>query len=252
MKIACFLVLFSTVFATMMPAQQFEARLGGGLFFHLKQRYGDDPAVPDQFERQGEKPSIASFFENGFGVNLDVCMKFPVSNYFLYPGLMVDYASVPSKDPSEAGVVLGEDLKILTISPVFGRAEYINNEGGQFYVFAGPVFRRYRGETKFAAGELSTGKVKGTYDYNLGIGLRLGVGVEGHMARKVSIGGRLTVDIGKIDRGTAHFKEPGFDTIDLEPTGKEDLWDNRIMLTAHIGYLKDFAGARRVDPREDR
>jgi hypothetical protein len=123
---------------------------GSSLNFHLKDKDPDDPNIPDRFESIEERPSIAAFFNAGYGPIFDLSMDIQsVNNTHNMFILGISYGRFSYKNTVRSSENLfGENLKTYSISPYIGFGGYGDDKKNMlFYGFIGPSFQNFEGSS---------------------------------------------------------------------------------------------------------
>lgn len=228
-------------------AQSLKCRVGGNLDLHLKQQETQGQYSP--FQSQVEYPSIASFFDNAIGFNLDASYRFGNTSTFkgqIFIGLNYERCGINSSS-SDAKYVLGETILKNKITPYLGFGLFVDpDEYYTFiYAFGGFIIKSYSGE----------GSLPGTYngnpvtfdaDYNYSnsLSLKLGGGIDFENIKDspITIGLQAALEVGKINRGKVDIfynnEKVGEGTVE----GEKSLYDNTIVLSLSIGYQINWEG----------
>jgi hypothetical protein len=238
MKIVLISLLLVTQFSI---AQSFKCRLGGNLDLHLKQQETQGQYSP--FQSQVEYPSIASFFDNAIGFNLDASFRFGNTSIVkgqIFIGINYERCGISSSS-NDAKYVLGETILKNKITPYLGFGMYVDpNEYYTFlYGFGGFVIKSYSGEGKLP-GTLDGNPITldADYNYSNSLSLRLGGGIDFENIKDspITIGLQAALEVGKINREPVDIfynnEKIGEGTVE----GEKSLYDNTIILSLSIGY----------------
>ncbi|MGH1364810.1 MAG: hypothetical protein ACRBF0_14700 [Calditrichia bacterium] len=222
--------------ATLLKRHSLKVRLDVGPQFHLKDRSNNDPNIPDQFEDTTGDPSISLFFGHGLDIKGSLSYYLPIN---MKPQLFVgiEYArSTITNNEMGSEVVLGEKLKISSITPFIGLGNFFDSENSTFvYGFAGVPLRNYEGSYT-GAGDFDGFDFAHSYD--AGTFFRLGGGVElmrvGGSGVEFGLGGHI--DIGSVTRGDIEVSQNGMFVETAEPTGVRKLADPQLEIYVSLGY----------------
>lgn len=123
---------------------------GSSLNFHLKDKDPDDPNIPDRFESIEERPSVARFFNAGYGPIVDLSVDFQsdshIHNMFVFG---ISYGSFSYKSSLRSSEdKFGENLDAYSFSPYLGFGGYGDKKKNIFlYGFIGPSFQNFEGSS---------------------------------------------------------------------------------------------------------
>lgn len=123
---------------------------GSSLNFHLKDKDPDDPNIPDRFESIEERPSIAAFFNAGYGPIFDLSMDIQsVNNTHNMFILGISYGSFSYKSSLRSSEdKFGENLDAYSFSPYLGFGGFGDKKKNIFlYRFIGPSFQNFEGSS---------------------------------------------------------------------------------------------------------
>ncbi|RPI65270.1 MAG: hypothetical protein EHM44_01075 [Ignavibacteriales bacterium] len=232
--------LFFTVAQSLFP-QSLKCKVGGDLNLHLKQKESSSQYSPHSYDV--EYPSIASFFDDAAGFNLDVSYRFgntitPKGQVFI--GVKYERCGINSNS-SDAKYILGESILKNKFIPYLGYGKYLDPSDYYTFVYGygGFVIKSYSGE-----GSLP-GTIDGTptnfeakYNYSNSLSFKLGGGIdfENIEDSPITVGLQASLEIGKINRGTMDIYYKGEKIGEGNPEGEKSLYDNTIYLSVSIGY----------------
>jgi len=222
-------------------AQSLKCRVGGNLDLHLKQQETQGQYSP--FQSQVEYPSIAAFFDNAIGFNLDASYRFGNESTFkgqVFIGVNYERCGITSSLYA-AKYVFGETLIKNKITPYLGFGMYVDpNDYYTFiYGFGGFVIKSYEAEGVVPPNTIGNPmSLDAKYHYSNSLSLRFGGGIdfENIEDTPITIGLQGALEVGKIVRGNVDYYYQGEKIGEGTPTGEKSLYDNTIYLSLSIGY----------------
>lgn len=223
-------------------SQSLKCKIGGSLNLHLRQKESSG-AYNYQYSHEIEYPSIAAFFDDGVGLNIDVSYRFGNENTKkgqTFFGLIYERCGINSNS-NDAKYILGENIMKTKFVPYYAYGIYLDPEDYYtfFYGFGGFVIKNYSGESiipgTFNGEEVN---VDAKYSYTNSLSIRLGAGIDfeniGETPITISIQG--AIEVGKISRGNVYYYYHGEKIGEGIPTGEKSMYDNTIYFVIYVGY----------------
>lgn len=238
MKNLFLLVLISS---SLSLAQSLKCKVGGDIHLQLKQKETQNQYSP--FSSDVEYPSVAAFFDDGLGINLDLSYRFAntiSSKGQIFIGLKYERCGINSSS-NEGKYILGETLIKNKFIPYLGFGNYIDPNGYYtfLYGFGGFVVKSYSGEGNLPGtidGNPTTFDAE--YNYSNSLSFRLGGGIdfENIEDSPITIGLQGSFEVGKINRGVVDIFYRGEKIGEGNPEGEKSLYDYTIYLSLSVAY----------------
>jgi hypothetical protein len=247
MKVIYCLVIIVFNFSNfiVLNAQSLKFRAAGSYDFHLTQ--SETTAENTPFENQQDLPSVAAFFDDNSGLNLDISFRFGNQNTDkgqLFFGIMHERTTVNSNS-AQGKLILGEKLIQKKYTPYIGFGGYTDPK--MYYVFVygfgGLTIKSYKGEGNLI-GEIDNQDTNFDVEYNYSnsAAFRVGAGVdfENLGDYPITLGCSIYADLGSISREKSDIYYNGKKVGEFEPTGQNSLYDNTIYISLSLAYQLNF------------
>jgi len=212
---------------------------GSGMFnIHMAYQEKSPGYVPGEYQYTRDIPGIGRFYENykaGYGFDLgyrtsplaDSIACFFVAGY--------EFHKINSTDEI-VNNIFGKNLKLTSYYICLGIGKYFSYKS-QFifgYLFLGPGFNSYKGETV-------TELLRSDYDYKMSTTFRIGIGLDIPFRNiPILISFSICADLGDIERGKVNYFYENRWLARAKPIGDSSINDDKIVIKFGLAYFFKF------------
>lgn len=208
--------------------------VGPSFLIHLRDQDAENELIPDQYESLEERPTIASFYNNGIGLNAEIQASIYSSifetTYLI--GFSYEYQHLEENNEFNVDELLGEILHLHIMYPYFGIAYGDETNPMNSFVKMGPSFRKYYGNASISGYEIKQ-------NYDISPGFRVSGGIYSEVfSQKIPFyyNLELGIDLGTVIREDVDIYKNGRKIAKAEITGAESMRDYLISISFSIGY----------------